>query len=218
MSRPTPQGISRQELVPERMTGEVVSNAGPTRSPSPAPVAPATHPPDTPMPAVPKSKTQLGLTLTACLSAACAGGPQSVPMQTPCPKGSQEGMAKLGWNKKERNDAQLMNDKSGKTTDFGYFQTRNGMIYARLLQTWGMAKHATLLKGEMLLSNDYVIGRFYEVDLEDGRTVPVCLEFKESMEDNFKVNGGSPTRPRMTTRVRAYVKERFNLQDPAQFF
>jgi serine/threonine protein kinase len=218
---PTRQGISRQELAPERMTGEVGFNAGPQKSPSPAPVADATHPSEPAMPAVSKSKTQLGLTLatTACLSAACVTAPQPASTLTPCPKGAQASMDLLGWSREGRRDGQLLHEKSGRITQRTPFQTRNGRIYARLLDNWGKVRHDTLITGEMILANGYVMGRFYELDFENGTTVPVCLEFRETMSINYRNNGGaSPTRPIMGTPIRVYVKERFNLEDPLPNF
>ncbi|WP_434389461.1 serine/threonine protein kinase [Melittangium boletus] len=190
--RPMQQAASRHELAPEHMTGEVGFNAGPRKSPTPAPVAPATHPTDPPMKLSATKRRALAPIAAACITSACASGPKpigppGVPPRSDCPKGSgsmhnvydlPDGQfidVSLGWPGK---DPERFNHRR--------IPAKNGPIEARLYRDVGSMPEGTIFYGEMMLRVDFSYGKFTRAQLPDGKVIPVCLAYIESVEFNTK--------------------------------
>jgi serine/threonine protein kinase len=189
-SSPPQQASPRQELVPTHMTGEVGSSAGLQKSPTPAPVASATPSEDPSMMKV-KSKTLSTLTVAGCVAGtACAGGPQ--PRQPPkpadCPRGFDESYRRLGISDDMKFSIYTIPDDANVTLE-DIKKVREIPVRESVVVTfyiWGIDKVSPFQKlkgatisGRLFGGPERIYGRFTEIHLANGETLPVCMQLSD---------------------------------------
>ncbi|MGZ3457314.1 MAG: hypothetical protein ACXU86_02295, partial [Archangium sp.] len=189
------QVISRHEMAPAGMTGEVVHGAGLQKSLTPAPVATATHSEEPEMLKSQKGRTLAATTLfTTCVG--CVSGP---PVQPPppvdCPPGVLETYKRFGME---------TNDVYGVLFDYGrHFpstvRVKDGPISARNTGRWGRGENRlpdnNLFLGRLFVRKNRVYGRLTALQLPNGETLPVCLEMGRDQDLGLPVMGGTPDQP-----------------------
>lgn len=182
---PSQQASSRQEVAPAKVTGDVGPGAEPLKSPTPAPVARATHSEDSPMK---KPKTLRPLVTAGCaVGVACASGPQLRPPPPPaeCPPGAAAAMDKLeiqGWH-------------GGLFPPFHppvrAVPAQEGPITAESIGPWGQIPDHTVFSGQMYLGTNRVYARFTQATLPSGEVFPVCLEMYRNQDVGVPTQEGS---------------------------
>ncbi len=198
-SPPPPQASFRQEIAPGLPTGEVVHSAEPHRSPTPAPVAPATHNED---PKMMKSQKTLSLTaatlIATCMSAGCASAPvpvqpaerrmRRVPPPEDCPPGSLETAQR--YNLYGGVDVKMPPYRSP------YAILKEGDVIATTLLEWESLPGNTEIHGRLIFLDGWVYGRFTKIRMPDGSFQPVCMSLMDSL-DVF----GMPMEPGSTSET-----------------
>jgi serine/threonine-protein kinase len=169
---PPRQDSIGQEMAPAGLTGEVVSGAEPEKSPTPAPVASATHSEEVPMLKSPKLRA-LAAAGTACVGAACASGPQQRPLPGPseCPPGAVELEHRLRMVSYHEYDAYFPPFRK-----IGLVQVREGDITIETSDPLGDLPRFTLISGRLYFGKDSVHGRFTQARLPTGEVLPMCLQ------------------------------------------
>jgi hypothetical protein len=193
---PSQQASPRQEMAPAKVTGDVGSGAEPRKSPTPAPVASATHSKDSPMKT---SKKLRSLAAAGCaVGTACASGPQLRPPPPPaeCPPGAAEAMEKLDIN---------YGGHGGLFPPFhGGAQpvpAQEGPVAAESIGPWGGLPDHTLFSGQMYLGTNRVYARFTQATLPSGEVFPVCLEMYENQDRGVLPYGGTAEKPIIVNSV-----------------
>ncbi|MFL5351906.1 serine/threonine protein kinase [Archangium sp.] len=192
---PSQQASSRQEVAPAKVTGDVGPGAEPVKSPTPAPVARATHNEDSPMK---KPKTLRSLVAAGCaVGAACASGPQVRPPPPPaeCPPGAAEAMDKLeihGWH------GGLFPPLHGGVQPV---PAQEGPVTAETIGPWGEIPDHTVFSGHMYLGTNRVYARFTQATLPNGKVFPVCLEMYENQDVGVPPYEGTSEKPLILNSV-----------------
>jgi len=212
---PTPRADSRQEMAPDRMTGEVGFNAGLRKSPTPAPVATATLPPEEPMRPSPKSRSMIpALVATTCMASACVSGPRSgPPPEGPCPEGSLEAHRRYRLPDWDGLDVQLGKHRNaaGEIIPNSFpVPARNGPIDGWLIKPRGGLPFDTTFTGELIVRKEYVYGHFTRARLPDGTEFPVCLEFRENVAETIAAIGGTPDNFKVAASIVAMIRTSFS--------
>jgi serine/threonine protein kinase len=214
---PAPQAVSRHEIAPTRMTGEVVSSAGLQKSPPPAPVAHATHSAEQPMRPSPKNRSMIASTLAAalCTAPGCVSAPKLGPPMTPapCPPGSKQTHEALGVFIPQFHLTRLENYKMRKGA-YLVIPVRSGPISTELIERpWGEMPIGTVFKGQLYVREARVYGRFTEVTLPGEAPMPVCMEL---MQDTLGIGaptyGGTPENPNISSALNLMVTDEFQKQ------
>jgi serine/threonine-protein kinase len=188
------QAVSGRELAPANVTGEVVRGARRLKSPTPAPVAKATPCEEDPMF---KSKKTLGLAATALITgSACVSGPElRPPPPADCPPGHEE--------TRKRFDFAVSHDVKGlwvlpyaDTMDNRWVPASQGPMRVKALSQWRKLPEGSVLVGESFIGKNLFYGRFTQVQLPDGETLPVCMEVAHG---DHSEKPGLPMDPERTT-------------------
>lgn len=189
---PPQQASPRQEVAPTTVTRDVGPGAEPRKSPTPAPVAPATHSEKPPMKT---SKKLRSIAATACaVGTACASGPRvRPPPPAECPPGAIEGMRKLDLDYGDF-PAVFLPEDPGKLRPR---LVQEGPITAKPLL---VGVHGARVSGRLYFGPDRVFGRFTEFRRPDGEVVPVCFEMTPGFDSPMKrgvplEEGSTPQRP-----------------------
>ncbi|MFL5355899.1 serine/threonine-protein kinase [Archangium sp.] len=203
---PSQQASPRQEVAPAQVTGDVGPGAEPRKSPTPAPVASATHSENPPMKT---SKTLRTLVAAGCtVGSACASGPQlRPPPPEDCPPGAQATHERLGFFNGQIHGA-LITPINDQHVVEARPMTR-GPVEAEILGTWRELPLGSLISGELFPVKGRVYGRFTQVQLPTGETFPVCLVLGMDGLGVRPERGGSPERPNVLTSITVKVVERF---------
>ncbi|QRK07383.1 serine/threonine protein kinase [Archangium violaceum] len=215
---PPPQQVTlRQELAPAKVTGEVGQDAGPKKSPTPAPVATATNKSEEPkMTKSQKTRALLSAGLVATSACAGGGGPALRPPPKPeaCPPGSMSGHTRLGISE-------------GDTLQF-FIRPYNGSPSNRMIPPeeailsegevdgenvgqYGEVSSRTRFRGKLIFGNGRVYGRFTEAHLNGNEVVPVCMELVVLPGTSGMPLLGAPVSPGSTSK-RAIVNNALFIQ------
>ncbi|MFL5354315.1 serine/threonine protein kinase [Archangium sp.] len=203
---PSQQANPRQELASVKLTGDVAPSAGPPKSPTPAPVASATHSEDPPMKK--NSKTLRTLVAVSCTAgSACASGPElRQPSPADCPPGAQETFERFGIGVGEWHGALFapMPASSARVT--------RGPIEAESIGPWGDLPDHVVLSGEIFPTKDRIYGRFTQLrHPKTGETFPVCLEIYYNGNLGLQPErGGSVERPNVRNSVSIVAVKHFH--------
>ncbi|QRN96688.1 serine/threonine protein kinase [Archangium violaceum] len=192
---PSQKAGSRQELAPPQVTGDVGAGAAPPESSIPAPVARATSSEE---PEMTKSKPLRGLVAaTAVACSACATTPQ-LPTQADCPPGVRETYERFKMKKGPQPPILLSNDVHS------VMPVREGDFSIIPLPGWGDIPSGTAMSGRLVFGKNQVYGRFTEMRLPSGETLPICLELSRYGERGVPMDSKS-------TRDRVLIATVFDL-------
>jgi len=172
---PMSQAGSSPKLAPGGVTGEVARGARPLRSPTPAPVADATHSEEDPMF---KSKKARCLTATALAAgSACVSGPQlKPPPPADCPPGYEKTFERFGIHVGEVHSMWLLPYSKDLPQRFVPVP-QNPMKLTQIgPDAIGTLPADAVFVGESFITKDRVYGHFTEVQLSSGERLPICLE------------------------------------------
>jgi serine/threonine-protein kinase len=209
---PMSQAVSGRELAPAKVTGEVARGAKRLKSPTPAPVAKATHCEEDPMF---NSKKALGLAATALLTgSACVSGPQlRDPPPADCPPGHKETSRRFNlWT---GNISALRLLPYPDITQNDWVPVSQGPMRLKLIRPWEDLPRGSIVIGESLIGKERVYGRFTQIQLPNGETLPVCMEFVDRSTRAGKTGanmgpGSTPENPTMWNIHDVEVVERFH--------
>ncbi|WNG47674.1 serine/threonine protein kinase [Archangium minus] len=184
-SPPPPQQASlRQEMASPQVTGEVGQDAGPQKSPTPAPVAPpATSSEETQMMTSKKARSLAAATLitgaATCVGPGCASVQRRPPPpEEPCPPGSEE------TNKRFNNPAGRILHVSFGIPLPGTVTVSEGNHTVWIEEGMDKIPYRSLLHGKLLFGDNRVYGRFTKIELKGSREVfPICIELDEVVVD-----------------------------------
>ena len=186
-SAPPPRVIPRQELAPERLTGEVGSGAVREKSSTPAPAATTKNREEQSMM---KSKTTRALLAAGCIAgSACVSGPQhrQPPKPADCPPGADATIKRL--NILPLTMERIIIHPFG--TDYPDAWVSEGPVTGEILPPWGDLPGHTRIYGELFFGKDHVYGRFTRVRLPDGEMAPICLEMRTTKGLGIAMEPGS---------------------------
>jgi serine/threonine-protein kinase len=211
---PMSQALSGRELAPAKVTREVVRGARRLKSPTPAPVAKATQCEEDPMF---KSKKTLGLAAAAVLTgSACVSGPQlRPPPPADCPPGSKETHKRFEFLEGYHIRAMRLLPHLKDLRNF-YVPVSQGPMRLKLLSPWSKMPGGSIVVGESFIGKDRVYGRFTQVQLPDGETLPVCMELAEVPQRRVRIlgapmePGSTSDNPRVWTVLDVLVVDRFD--------
>jgi serine/threonine-protein kinase len=172
---PPRQASTGQEMAPAGLTGEVGSSAAPEKSPTPAPVANATHSEEVPM-IKSKKLRSVAAAGAACVGAACASGPQTRPLPPPeeCPPGALEVQDRLGISTYLDHEVYFPPVEKAAPVE-----VREGEVTVETFGPWFDLPAHTLLSGRIYFGNDLVHGRFYQARLPTGEVLPICVQLMQ---------------------------------------
>jgi serine/threonine-protein kinase len=183
-------GASGQEMAPPWCPLEGDGGAAPAWAATPAPVARATLPEDTPVkashqdsgpqrkPSQPQNPGSKALATALCAmavgSSGCTGAQvRDTPKPEACPTGSLEAMQQLGI----RTGDEAGSIFPGVGGDEDFLAVREGPgARLRLQQPLGQLGVGTVLTGHLLFGKERVYGRFTQARTPAGDTWSVCLE------------------------------------------
>ena len=211
--RPPPmsQAVSGRELAPAKVTGEVVRGARPLKSPTPAPVANATPCEEDPMF---KSKKTLGLAATALITgSACVSGPElRPPPPADCPPGHEETHKRFGLVVEHVKSLWLL--PYADTMDNRWVPASQGPMRLKARSQWVNLPEGSVVVGESFIGKNLLYGRFTQVQLPDGETLPVCMELAHGDHNEKPGSQMDPEstsdNPRMSTILLVKVVDRFH--------
>ncbi|WP_257462160.1 serine/threonine protein kinase [Archangium lipolyticum] len=192
---PLQKAGSRQELAPAQVTGDVGAGAAPPESSIPAPVARATSSEE---PEMTKSKPLRGLAAaTAVACSACATTPK-LPTQADCPPGVRETYERFRMKKGPQPPILLSTDVHS------VIPVREGDFSIIPLPGWGDIPSGTAMSGRLVFGKNQVYGRFTQMRLPSGETLPICLELSRYGERGVPMDAKS-------TRDRVLIATVFDL-------
>ncbi|QRK06714.1 serine/threonine protein kinase [Archangium violaceum] len=192
-SPPPPQQAStRQELASTQVTGEVVPDAGPQKSPTPAPVAPATSNEETQMMTSKKARSLAAATLITCVGPGCASVQRrQPPPEEACPPGSEETLKRFGILVGQSMYLSLQLPIQGMVpvSEGGISVWLEEILPERLLP------YRSMLHGKLLFGDNRVYGRFTKLQLKGSEEfLPICIELDEIVTDRrLNMNIGTAT-------------------------
>ncbi|MBM7118374.1 serine/threonine protein kinase [Archangium primigenium] len=174
---PPRQAMSRQEVAPGRMTGEVAPGAIPRTSTPPAPAAVAASGKDTEMMTSKKSRSVARAAVlagVACVGPGCAGSPlrKHLPPEE-CPAGSEATLDRLGLAVGMGWPAYLKDTDPASREPFA---VEEGPIAFQTGGQWVKLKNDSVITGRLLFGKDRVYARITRVHLETGEVLPICLD------------------------------------------
>jgi serine/threonine-protein kinase len=184
---PMQQADAGQELVPSRITGDVVPGAEPAKSPTPAPVARATPSEDAPMK---KSQKMRALLATGCIAgSACVSGPMSRPPPPPedCPPVAMETLERVDLWPGGEWPVYIPGQLPSRVSTL---VVSEGDVTVELMGKWGELPSNTPLYGKFYFGKGRVYGRFTSV-LLGGEVLPICMELVSPSAVGLEMKPGS---------------------------
>ena len=128
--------------------------------------------------------------VATCTTLACSGPGAAVrpaPVTAePCPRGSLEAMEQLGISIGEEGDVDYTWRQEGQmlaTVSEGWTTV---MLQKNLGELKGGTLHGTLLSGRIILGEKRIWGHFTQATTPEGKTYPVCLEYRDREVDPGK--------------------------------
>jgi len=209
---PMSQASSSPKLAPGEVTGEVARGARPSRSPTPAPVADATHSEEDPML---KSKKARSLTATALVAgSACVSGPQlKPPPPADCPPGYLETHKRFGIYTTQTYDMFVLPISDERPSRFMPVPNPMKLVQVGPTPGLGTVPQDAVFVGQSFITKERVYGHFTELQLSSGERLPICMEIFQFGER------GTPTASHLkdTGQVRPSDVERTALERPSIF-
>ncbi|WP_309896778.1 serine/threonine-protein kinase [Archangium sp.] len=206
---PMSQASSSRKLAPAKVTGEVARGAGPSKSPTPAPVAKATHCEEDPMF---KSKKTLGMAAAALVTgSACVSGPQlKPPPPADCPPGYLETFERFGLFSHLQHAMYVIPYEMDFRTDFVPVPPNPMKLLQVGPDSMGTVPLDAVFVGQSFITKDRVYGHFTELRLPSGENLPICLEIFDFGERGTPMDKGStPEKPTLLNVIKVMAVDRF---------
>ncbi|MCY1078005.1 serine/threonine protein kinase [Archangium lansingense] len=207
---PPQKAVTRQELAPPQVTGEVGNGAGLQKSPTPAPVASATSSEEPKTMNSQKLRSLAATTLlgsATCVGAGCVSAPQHRPPPEDCPPEALASHKKLGLKHGNYRGVFLPAYSPERHPDAVVSEGDTMVLLFSSLK--GLPADAQLL-GRFYFAKNHVYGRFTQARLANGEIVPVCMQLTTSRGLGIAMAPGStPKKTLVPNLMSVEAVERF---------